>query len=262
MSDVQPSSDNRPVVMLIHGATLNGRMWDPARRFLDPHYRVITPDLPGHGSRMGERYTLEGSVQTVLDAVRDIGSAPLILGGDSLGGYTSLAAASALPAQQLKGLVIGGASFNFEGAEIWPYQIKGRFFRALGAVFGDQRLIEKSATKVFGEGPKKVNIPPHEVRAILDRGMNTYVFLDCVREMTGVDFRSKVEAIRQPILFVNGDKDKPNVRHEASFLAAAKHGSVHRFDCEHGVSLWRFEEFAQLINRFAASVLAPSSVAA
>ncbi len=47
-----------PTLILLHGATLNGRMWDPVRRALDPRWRVLTPDLPGHGARSAERYTL------------------------------------------------------------------------------------------------------------------------------------------------------------------------------------------------------------
>ena len=29
-----------PVLILLHGATLNGRMWDPVRRYLDPKLEV------------------------------------------------------------------------------------------------------------------------------------------------------------------------------------------------------------------------------
>ena len=38
-------------VVLVHGATLNGRSWDPVRRLVDPRFRVLAPDLPGHGAR-------------------------------------------------------------------------------------------------------------------------------------------------------------------------------------------------------------------
>jgi pimeloyl-ACP methyl ester carboxylesterase len=56
---------------------------------------------------------------------------------------------------------------------------------------------------------------------------------------------------RQPVLLVNGDRDKLCVAQEEKFIAAAKRGKSHRFDCGHGVSLWQPQEFAALINAFA-----------
>ena len=40
-----------PTLVLLHGATLNSHIWDAVRRDLNPKYRVIAPDLPGHGAR-------------------------------------------------------------------------------------------------------------------------------------------------------------------------------------------------------------------
>jgi len=241
-----------PVLILLHGATSNGHMWDPVRRYLDPAYRVLAPDLPGHGTRRDEPYTLEGAVATAVAAARSVAPAPVILVGDSLGGYTSLASASALPQEQLIGLIIGGASFNFVGREVWPYVLKGAMFRGMSSLFGEQQLIRKTIFKELGPG--KVGISHEDIQAMLDGGMSVRVFGQCVAALRGVDFQAKVAAISQPMLFVNGDQDKPNVRHEASFLAVAKHAQVHRFDCEHGVSIRRTREFAELVNAFARRV--------
>src|SRR5689334_1905374 len=96
-----------PALVLIHGATLSGAMWAPLRRHLDPRLQVLAPDLPGHGSRRGERFTLEGAVETVRQAVEALAPAPVLLVGDSLGGYTALSSAAALPQDRLLGLVAG-----------------------------------------------------------------------------------------------------------------------------------------------------------
>ena len=98
MSDFDTTQNSAsPVLILLHGATLNGRMWDPVRRYLDPAYRVIAPDLPGHGTRRNEPYTVEAAVAAAVAAAQSVAPAPVILVGDSLGGYTSIASASALP---------------------------------------------------------------------------------------------------------------------------------------------------------------------
>jgi 3-oxoadipate enol-lactonase len=77
-----------PVVVLLHGATLDHHAWDAQVDELAARYRVVVPDLRGHGES-----TLEGSfrfddavddVAALLDEV-DTGS-PVVLVGLSLGG--------------------------------------------------------------------------------------------------------------------------------------------------------------------------------
>jgi pimeloyl-ACP methyl ester carboxylesterase len=92
-----------PVVILVHGAGLNGVGWNPVRRHIDPRIHVITPDLPGHGARSGEPYTPAGAIETIAAAARAVCPAPVIIGGDSLGGYASTAAAAALHGNELRG---------------------------------------------------------------------------------------------------------------------------------------------------------------
>ncbi len=252
MSVMTTSDSNYPVLILIHGATLNGRMWDPVRRFLDPRYRVLTPDLPGHGSRRAEKYTLQGAVDTVVAAARSVAPAKVAVCGDSLGGYTTLASASALPQDQLIGLIPSGSSFNFVGRDVWPYLIKGAVFSAIAAIYGEQRFVEKVMPKTL---TKKIGLSEEDARAMIDAGMSIRVFPQAVRALRNVDFRAKLAAITQPVLIVNGSKDKVNVREEASFMAVAQNASSYRFeDCEHGVTLWRYREFALLVNEFVAKL--------
>lgn len=242
-----------PVLIMVHGATLNGRMWDPVRRHLQSAYRVVTPDLPGHGARLGERYTLESAVAVIAAAAQSAAPAPVILVGDSLGAYSSMAAASALPPQQLKGLVLAGATFNFAGPSVASYVLKSWLFRTLAALMGEQRVIAKLMPKAFG--PQGFNLSPADARAIMEARMSVVVFGQAVRALRGVDHRAKLAAIEQPVLILNGDLDQVNVNEEAGFLAVAKHADSQRFaGCEHGISLWKPEEFARCINQFAATV--------
>ena len=37
---------DQAAVILVHGATLNARSWDPVRRLIDPRLRVLAPDTP------------------------------------------------------------------------------------------------------------------------------------------------------------------------------------------------------------------------
>ena len=243
---------HQPAIILIHGATLNGRSWDPVRRLIDPRLRVLAPDLPGHGARRGEAYTLQAGVETVVAAARSLGDAPFILAGDSLGSYTSQAAAGALPQDRLKGLVLGGASHEFIGAPTLPYIAHALLFRVMIALFGEDKLLARkmpTTLRTFG-------MSGEDADNTLAAGMSLKVFPQAVAALRGNDFRAMLARIEQPTMFINGDADTNHVRGEARYVAAARQATVHRFpDCEHGVSLRRSAQYATLLNAFARRVL-------
>jgi pimeloyl-ACP methyl ester carboxylesterase len=236
-----------PVLLLIHGATLNGRMWDPVKRFLDPRFPTLAPDLPGHGTKRGQHYTVQGAVETVVAAVKSVFPAPVILVGDSLGAYSALASASALPSGQLLGLVLGGSTFDFKGFEAYPAVTRGALMSGLARLFGEERIIKKLMPRALSS----FGIADDDAREIIAAGMSIRAFRQAVKAIRNEDFIAEVSRIEQPVLYVNGDKDTPCVAQEAKFIAASRHASNHRFDCGHGVSLWRPREFADLVSAFA-----------
>jgi 3-oxoadipate enol-lactonase len=80
-----------PRVVLLHGATLDHRAWDTQVEALSERYRVVVPDLRGHGeSTMEGRFRFDDAlddVMALLDVVdAEHPGAPLVLGGLSLGG--------------------------------------------------------------------------------------------------------------------------------------------------------------------------------
>lgn len=235
-------------VVLVHGCTLNGASWAPVRRILEgAGLHVLTPDLPGHGPRRGERFTLEGAVETVVDAVQAAPPGPVYLAGDSLGGYTAQASAAHLPADRLRGLVLGGSSHEFIGAPTIPYRAKAMMFRVLFALTDERKMVEKKIPGVLRE----FGLNDADADATMAAGMCMSVFPQAVKALCGVDFRAGLAAITQPVLFINGDDDTNHVRGEAAYVAAAKDARVERFaGCEHGVSLRRSGEYARLVRQF------------
>jgi len=90
-------------VLLLHGFGEDGRIWDGLIPRLSPHCRLLIPDLPGSG----ESNLLPGepSIDALADVIKaftdQLGLAPCVLIGHSMGGYISLAFAEKYP-QQLK----------------------------------------------------------------------------------------------------------------------------------------------------------------
>jgi pimeloyl-ACP methyl ester carboxylesterase len=237
--------DAAPVLILLHGAGLNGHMWDPVRRHLDPRYRVIALDLPGHGSSRDARYSPEAAAASVAAAASSVAPAPVVLVGDSLGGYSAMAAASAVPTQQLRGLVIAGCSSDFGWPQVLRYLRDVVMIRAM-SVFIDESVFVGKALASLGVGEQ-------DGRAIVAAGVHVLAVPVAVRSLLLVDFKARLARIEQPVLVVNGTLDARAMSQEASFVAAAPHATAYHFDnTQHGVSMRRSAEFAALVNDFAA----------
>ncbi|HZE20528.1 MAG TPA: alpha/beta fold hydrolase, partial [Desulfobaccales bacterium] len=89
-----------PDLVLLHGLGASSFSWRHNRAALSRHFRVITPDLPGHGRSpappQGD-YRIDSLLRGVLDFLDWHNLTTVALGGNSLGGGLSLLAAAAQP---------------------------------------------------------------------------------------------------------------------------------------------------------------------
>jgi pimeloyl-ACP methyl ester carboxylesterase len=105
-------------VVLLHGYLENLNVWDDLAGLLQPHVRVIAPDLPGHGISevKGDTHTMEFLADTVHAALVDAGVGKCTLVGHSMGGYVALALAARHP-ELLEGLVLFSSTPNPDSPE-------------------------------------------------------------------------------------------------------------------------------------------------
>jgi 3-oxoadipate enol-lactonase len=80
-------------VVLLHGYPFNRSMWSEQTAALKKSYRVITPDLRGHGDTppSDEPATMEEMARDVVALLDELGIERVTLGGLSMGGYVALA---------------------------------------------------------------------------------------------------------------------------------------------------------------------------
>lgn len=83
-------------------------------------HESIAVDLPGHGSRSGETFTLQGALAAIDQAVQSFTVPPLLV-GLSLGGYASLAYA-ARNHGRVAGVVLAGCSTEMRGKPLGAYR--------------------------------------------------------------------------------------------------------------------------------------------
>src|SRR5579863_629325 len=105
-------------VLLLHGFPLSSEIWAQQREPLATQYRVITPDLRGHGRSPApaEGYEMESLAGDLLALLDSLGIDRAVILGHSMGGYVTLAAWRLAPARFL-GLGLIGSHASEDTAE-------------------------------------------------------------------------------------------------------------------------------------------------
>lgn len=85
-------SGSGPPLLLLHSGGMTGAEWQPQQALLSRSFRVLVPDLPGHGrSRLnGARLTIGGAGQAVLALLDALDIERAHIAGSSLGGAVAL----------------------------------------------------------------------------------------------------------------------------------------------------------------------------
>jgi len=116
---------NGPAVLLLHGFTLAGAIWEHSESVLSQRYRVLVPELPGHGGTVpfssGDA-TMERVAGEVLGVMDRLGIASAAVAGHSMGGYVTLALYQLAPER-----VSGLALVNSQAGADTPEGRAGRF---------------------------------------------------------------------------------------------------------------------------------------
>src|SRR4051812_241339 len=101
-----------PTVVLLHGSTLDRHSWDRQVEVLRSDYRVVVPDLRGHGeSTLEGRFGFDAAVEDVLALLDEVGGERVALVGLSLGGNIAQEVVYRRP-DAVEALVVADATCN------------------------------------------------------------------------------------------------------------------------------------------------------
>ncbi len=191
-------------------------MWRSQVAWLQEHDVPVTaPDLPGHGARMAEEFTLEGALRTIDDAVRAASeSGPVLLVGHSMGGLLSLAYTGADDPPPVAALIAASCTALPRGAALAAY----RFIA--GTV---DRLPDRGLW--IAEQVLAATIP-EETRGDFSAGGYALDAQDvALRSLSALDLATAVAHIDVPLWFVNGQYDQLR-SHESLFRKLAPHAEL------------------------------------
>lgn len=216
-------------IVFVHGIRLSGAAWTEQLELLGETAKTV--DLPGHGTRRGERFTLTETADVIAEAIDE----PALVVGHSLGGYAAIAAAARYP-ERVAGLVVADSTLLPGRALETPFRLAHRLLMWLP----DQ-----------GEGLSRWQfrsvLPPELAEAVIGGGIATEVIPDVAEAFADFDVLAELAAYPGPTWLVNGSRDHFR-RHERRFLGACADGRLVTVPkAGHYLPMVRGKEFAQLV---------------
>lgn len=258
-----------PAVILIHGMRDHARSWDHTARALAADYRVIVPDLRGHGDSAwagSDGYALSAYVADIADIADALRLDRHAIVGHSLGGAIGLRVAAAYPDRITALVGIECIELPIQRDEIdhptpYPRRLREWIARRQGTEGSHGRhyaSIEEACTRMARKQP---TLPPEIIQHLarhavaFDQGrgwrwkFDPRVMRRAPEDQHGIDLDQILDAILCPTLLAYGDASWIPLPPPAR-LARLKDHSISHFS---GGTHWLHHEFHE---RFNAEVLA------
>lgn len=269
-SNHQNPSDARTSVVFVHGMRTSGAIWESqVEHVRAAGHEAVAIDLPAHGSRRRERFSMDGAFEALDDAVATLPSGPVALVGLSLGGYTSLAwAARPGASDRLAGVLAAGCTSDPRGKPVRLYRDVAR--TVANAAYLTRRLtgrvvhpsthrarlsvpsLRPSFRGSFRSAPggadlRQIEIAPRQTAEMYRPTWD--VVTDALTHLAGRSSIANVRAAQVPLWFVNGARDAMRIG-ERKHLAAARDGSLVVIpDAGHDVSVEAPSAFNRVLSR-------------
>lgn len=233
----------RAHIVLVHGLRTSSSMWRRQLEALRRHdIDAVAIDLPGHGRRMSEDFSIDAAMRAIEAGVSGPtseavgpGRAPVLLVGLSLGGYLTIDFAARHPGL-IDGLVAASCGTRPRGVGLAGYR---RLAAAIGRLPDRGRALNDLMARAF--------LPTSAVEDVLAGGVALDVMAPVLTAVGELDPEAALARIDVPVWLVNGRYDHFRFE-ERRMLRAARDGRLVVVPgATHLVSLARPEEFTAVL---------------
>ncbi len=241
-----------PAVVLLHGFTSDNRMWLPVAGELAQEYRVIAPDMRGHGATSApediESYSIETYAEDLKALLDHLEVDICALAGCSFGGMVALQFATMWP-ERLAALVLSDTSAAFAHDEY------DEAYHTREARIGRQmEIVDQFGTAELGKRAAKDITDPFLADGIRKRfsrlSREGYLGAAQVRRSRGNLLPVLKERLTMPVLVCIGEDDP--VRSASNVmvreLPAARYVTFR--STGHGIPSLRPEEYCRQVLQF------------
>jgi pimeloyl-ACP methyl ester carboxylesterase len=212
-----------PVLILLHGGNDHGRSWDTLARALSDRFRVIAPDLRGHGDSGWSddgHYSITAHVPDLLALYETLGiqRAPIV--AHSMGGMIALRFAGLYPAAVSRLILLDSATRSTTEAARLAIPVEHRITiyyeklrKAVAATLRPYATVEEAAARLKVKNPSLSNELAHHLAGHATRlgadGMRRWKFDPRCRVVSPYDLSSEEKRrlrwqVTAPILLLDG----------------------------------------------------------
>ena len=243
--DTAPSTD--PPLILLHGVGMTADLnWGATYPALCRQFRVVAPDLPGHGRgiRPWPKFGIEECADHIMSLADSLGIDKFISCGYSMGGLVAQQLWRSHP-DRVSGLVLGAVSRNFLGSAV------ERMAASLSPVFAVAAqlnpFLRVMAADAFGLG--YLNDLDAQSRAYVHTEMSltsmatVAAAVAAVGEFTSHEWIGDVD-VPVAVLVTTRDSVVPTSR-QLKLAGALPHATVITVDGDHGVFVTAPRLFAE-----------------
>ena len=184
-------------IVFIHSTRLSRAQWLPQLRRLSGTYRCVAIDLPGHGTRAGEPFSIPAATAAVVAAIdAEAASGRALVVGLSLGGYIAIETAEAYPDRVL-GLVLAGCSAEPVGPSAAPFRVFATMMERLSP-----RTLRALNLAFFRTRYRRTISGP-----IIEGGFWSTAGASAIRALLGRRYLERLSRLWTPVTIVNGAFD-------------------------------------------------------
>jgi 3-oxoadipate enol-lactonase len=208
-----------PPLLLLHSLGTCQHVWDAQAEALSDAFRVIRPDLRGHGLSgvTPGPYSLHGLAGDVLAVLDALGIATAHVAGLSIGGAVAQALAARAPGR-VRSLILCDTAMAFPPAATW--RERAALVRAHGMAPLVEPVLARWVTEDF-----LADLAAEGLRAMLRR-TDPEGYAGAAEALAVADLAESTSALRLPALVLVGEQDVATPPAAAQALAAAIPGAA------------------------------------
>ena len=248
-------------IVLLHGWCMSSVVWYFQLETLSRAFRLITPDLRGHGrsETLSDDYDFAGFSSDLHELFLHLDLRDALLAGWSLGAQIVLMSSARLR-ERLSGLALISGTPRFTVTADFSHglnaiEIAGMRVRVRR---NPAKALEGFMADMFTDGERDDLDLYERVRSILAMIpiSDKHVAVRSLNALEEADMRGLLPAIDLPTLIINGDRDRISLPAASAYMARRIPLSTHVVfsDCGHLPFLTHPNEFSSLITNFGGSI--------
>lgn len=201
--------ERAPPLILIHGFSVSLESFDAWAADLAADYRVIRPDLPGHGLTGPDpqrRYSVPQTAQFVGDLMDALDIERAILGGNSLGGLAAWSYAADHPDRVTALILVAPGGYSINGVTEEPIAVPPAveaYLRNAPAIF-----VSAATAGLYGDPSRMDPAQPRRVATLMARDGNGAAMVERLQVFTLPDPTADLARVTAPTLILHGGADR------------------------------------------------------